>query len=76
MIPKPVSCRIVQRSTYMDRQTIRDKAYAFSEIFITTEDGGHYYSRTWDVLQNSPHEQASQIEGFKRRMEAAERARG
>ena len=73
--PKPVSCRIVQRTTRMDRTLIRDKEYAFSEIFIVTEDGGHYYSRTWDVLPNTPHEQASQIEAFKRRMEAAERAR-
>lgn len=69
-----IECRIVQRTTYMDRTVIRDKPYAFSEIFITAADGGHYYSRTWDVLQNSPHERASQIAAFHRRMEAADRA--
>lgn len=75
-IPKPISCRIVQRETHMDKQVIRPgKPYIFSEIFIATEDGRSFYSRTWDILKNSPHEQASQIEHFKRRMEGYERAR-
>lgn len=70
-----VNCRIVQRTTCMDRQAIRDKPYAFSEFFITTADGRTFYSRTWDVIPDTPHARASQIEAFKRRMEAADRAR-
>lgn len=70
---KVTSCRIVRRTTRYDRLTMRDREYEFSEVFIETADGRHFYSRTWDVLPDTAHERASQVAAFERRMEAAER---
>ena len=63
-----MNCRIVQRTTHYDRRIIRDKEYAFSEIFIETAGGRTFYSRTWDVLPDTAHERATQIAAFHRRM--------
>ena len=68
LTPEVVNCRIVQRTTHYDRRIIRDKEYAFSEIFIETADGRTFYSRTWDVLADTAHERATQIAAFYRRM--------
>lgn len=62
-----IECRIVQRETHYNKTVIRPgKPYLFSEIFIVA-DGRSYYSRTWDVLPDTPHERAHQIEAFKQR---------
>lgn len=52
------------------------KLYAGTEILMTDTDGRHYCSRTWDQIPDTAFMRAHQIEQFKKRMEAAERARG
>lgn len=72
-------CRIVQRTTNWTGANHgiaahnHGKGHPFSEIFIVA-NGQHYYSRTWEVLTDSPHSRTYQIEAFKRRMAAAERS--
>lgn len=72
--PEIKECRIVQRTTCYDRDVIRPKEYAFSEILMTDVHGQQYCSRTWDKLDDSPHARAHQVEQFKKRWEANERA--
>ena len=73
--PEIVECQIVRRTTNYDRDMIRPKLYAFSEILMTDSLGRHYCSRTWDELKDSPFARAHQIAEFKKRWEAAERAK-
>lgn len=68
------SVRIVRRETHFDRQIYHADARPFSDIFITTADGGQYYSRVFYALDDSPHARAAEAEAFKRRMAAADRA--
>lgn len=66
--------RIVQRTTFRDRREVLKAARPFSEVFIATADGGHYYTRLFHTLADSPHARAAQTQDFLRRMEAADRA--
>jgi hypothetical protein len=72
--PEIVECTITRRTTAYDRDVIRPKLYAFSEILMTDADGQHYCSRTWDELKDSPFARAHQIEEFKKRWGMYERA--
>ena len=71
-IPEIVEVRIVRRTTHQDGNTIRPHAYAFSEILMTSADGRHYCSRTWEEIADSPFARAHQVEQFKRRMAASQ----
>lgn len=46
----------------------------FSEVFITTTDGRHFYTRLFHPIDDSAHARAFEAQAFSRRMEAAERA--
>lgn len=68
--PQIIKCEIVPRTTQMSD----GKRYAFTEIFLHTA-AGIYYSRTWEVVPDNDFMRTYQIEQFKRRWEADERAK-
>lgn len=72
--PEIVECTIVRRVTHYDRDAIRPQLYAFSEVLMKDVGGQHYCSRTWEELKDSPFARAHQVEQFKTRWEANERA--
>jgi hypothetical protein len=50
-----------------------DIDHPFSEVFITTTDGRHFYTRLFHTIDDSPHARAFEAQAFRRRLEAAER---
>lgn len=75
MAREVTSVRIEHRSTHFDRQQYHADARPFADVFITTADGAHYYTRLFHPLDDSPHARAAQAEAFKQRMAAADRHR-
>lgn len=74
--PEIVECKITRRTTHYGMGgVLRPELYAFSEILMTDSTGRHYCSRTWEEVKDSPFARAHQIAEFKKRMEAAERAK-
>lgn len=74
-MPEIIECKIVRKTTHYGMGgAIRPELYAFSEILMTDSNGVHYCSRTWEDLPNTPFARGHQIDQFKKRWEAHERA--
>lgn len=78
-VPEIVECKINRRTTYYsgggrEGGSFGESLYAFSEILMTDDAGRHYCSRTWEELPNTAFARAHQIDQFKRRWAANERA--
>lgn len=56
------------------RNNKADNPRAFSEIFIVA-DGEHYYSRTWDTIEDSPYQREHQKTAFLKRQAMYDRAK-